>query len=371
MSNIYVRITPLKSSSGGVKGRVAYISDPARQEEIVSFHSTVDMDVWEKLSAERKNDNKSSGQYDSCIEAKELTIALPHKYFDAADKELLAHQLAADFEKTYKVPCAVAVHRKGSGKNVHAHIVFSESELLPEPEIKIASRNMFYDENGKHCRTKKEIFGEDGHIRPGCRIIKKGEVYKIKYFKGKREDLKSNQNAYFFKQHYAELLDLKVFDRDSYQLAQIKYGKGNPKEDEIKEYNAEVQEYNRVLKEGIEKGVISKETAVSKTSEFRELRKGFKAPEGKTQYPYRLERVLSAFKYFTNRITLAIEKISQKENLSLSRGTERKPSVREQLERMKQQKEVEDVQPRFSLDRKNSSPRPKPARRNKDYDLDR
>lgn len=263
----------------------------------------------------------------------------------------------------------MAVHRKGSGKNVHAHIVFSESELLPEPEIKIASRNMFYDENGKHCRTKKEIFGEDGHIRPGCRIIKKGEVYKIKYFKGKREDLKSNQNAYFFKQHYAKLLDLKVFDRDSYQLAQIKYGKGNPKEDEIKEYNAEVQEYNRVLKEGIEKGVISKETAVSKTSEFRELRKGFKAPEGKTQHPYRLEQVLSAFKYFS-RITLAIEKISQKENLGLSRGTERKPSVREQLERMKQQKEVEDVQSRFSLDRKNSSPSPKPARRNKDYDLD-
>ena len=114
MSNIYARITPLKSSSGGVKGRIEYISDPARQEDIVSFHSTIDQKMWEQLSAERKADNKSSGQYESCIEAKELTIALPHSYFAAASKEQLADQLAADFEKTYKVPCAVAVHRKGS-----------------------------------------------------------------------------------------------------------------------------------------------------------------------------------------------------------------------------------------------------------------
>ena len=61
MSNIYARITPLKSSSGGVKGRIEYISDPARQEDIVSFHSTIDQKMWEQLSAERKADNKSSG----------------------------------------------------------------------------------------------------------------------------------------------------------------------------------------------------------------------------------------------------------------------------------------------------------------------
>ena len=39
---------------------------------------------------------------------------------------------------------------------------------------------MFYDENGKHVRTKKEILGEDGEIREGCRIVKKGEVYEKK-----------------------------------------------------------------------------------------------------------------------------------------------------------------------------------------------
>lgn len=349
MSNIYARITPLKSSSGGVKGRIEYISDPERQEDIVSFHSTIDQKMWEQLSAERKADNKSSGQYESCIEAKELTIALPHSYFAAASKEQLADQLAADFEKTYKVPCAVAVHRKGSGKNVHAHIVFSESELLSEPDIKIASRNMFYDENGKHCRTKKEILGEDGQIRPGCRILKKGEVYKTKYFKGKREDLKSNKNAHVFKQHYAEMLDLKVFDRDSYQLAQIKYGKGNPKENEIKEYNAGVQEYNRAVSEGIKKGVIAKEEAKLNTSALRDLRKRHRPVPGeeKIRYTSRLERILTAIDTLKEDLHAKLDKIAQKANMSLSMGIEKKPSVKEQLDRARQYKDPETEQPKF------------------------
>ena len=57
--------------------------------------------------------------------------------------------------------------------NYHIHLIFAERKLLDEPIIKTASRNMFYDENGKHVRTKKEILGEDGEIREGCHIVKK------------------------------------------------------------------------------------------------------------------------------------------------------------------------------------------------------
>lgn len=32
---------------------------------------------------------------------------------------------------------------------------------------------MFYDENGRHIRTKKEILDSDGNIRKGCSIIKR------------------------------------------------------------------------------------------------------------------------------------------------------------------------------------------------------
>ena len=54
--------------------------------------------------------------------------------------------------------------------------------MLPEPDIKIATRSVFYDETGKRVRTKKEITGEDGQIREGCIVIKKGEAYESHLF---------------------------------------------------------------------------------------------------------------------------------------------------------------------------------------------
>lgn len=264
MGNVYARVTSLKSSSGGVGGRIDYISDPERQERVYDFFSTVSLDMWQVLSAERRADNKSSGQFKNCIEAKEITLALPHNWFEL-NKENIAENLAKNFESEYNVPCAVAIHIKGEGKNIHAHIVFSESELLSEPEIKIASRNMFYDENGKHCRTKKEICNEKGEIRQGCSVIKKGEVYKRKHFAGKKDELKSNNNAWHFKQHYAEMLDLKVYDKEQGRLKQFKYGKGNPKEHDIKDYNKAVQQFNKVLDIAVLSGV--EKDAVRKTTE--------------------------------------------------------------------------------------------------------
>ena len=50
---------------------------------------------------------------------------------------------------------------------------------------------MFYDESGKHVRTKKEILDADGNIREGCSIIKKGEVYDYSRFSKKKPEFKS------------------------------------------------------------------------------------------------------------------------------------------------------------------------------------
>ena len=70
---------------------------------------------------------------------------------------------------------ASALHHNKRKTNLHIHLIFSERQAFETPEEKIASRNMFYDENGKHVRTKKEILDESGEIRPGCKIIRKGE----------------------------------------------------------------------------------------------------------------------------------------------------------------------------------------------------
>ena len=74
--------------------------------------------------------------------------------------------------------------------NFHIHLIFSERQLLAEPVIKIATRNMFYDEHGNHVRTKKEILDEAGNIRKRCKVIGKGEVYEKKLFTSKNTRFK-------------------------------------------------------------------------------------------------------------------------------------------------------------------------------------
>ena len=70
-------------------------------------------------------------------------------------------------------------------------MIFAERKLLDEPIVKTVSRNMFYDENGKRVRTKKEILGEDGEIREGCRIVKKVRSMRRSCLQPKMNDLRA------------------------------------------------------------------------------------------------------------------------------------------------------------------------------------
>lgn len=90
------------------------------------------------------------------------------------------------------VECSAALHHNKKMTNYHIHLVFSERKMLEHPEVKIATRNMFYDEQGKHRRTKKEILDEQGNLRAGCSIIPKGEVYESHIFTKKDEWFKSD-----------------------------------------------------------------------------------------------------------------------------------------------------------------------------------
>ena len=118
-----------------------------------------------------------------------MIIALPESFTEYQPDRLL--QLFTNhFKQNYGTECIAALHHNKRKTNYHIHLIFAERKLLDEPIIKIASRNMFYDENGKHVRTKKEILGEDGEIREGCSIVKKGEVYEKKLFTAKDERFK-------------------------------------------------------------------------------------------------------------------------------------------------------------------------------------
>lgn len=145
------------------------------------------------------------------------------------------------------------MHHNTRQTNYHIHLIFSERQELAEPEVKIAARNMFYDENGKHRRTKKEILDDQGELRKGCYIIPKGEPYSGYYFGPKRFFFKKKAFLREMKEAYTELINeeiyderrkLKVFSKDSIYLATKKIGKNNPMEDVIRKNNEAVQKWN-------------------------------------------------------------------------------------------------------------------------------
>ena len=241
------------SKLSNVKGRISYISDPKRQENLYATFSTrEDMTFWDDLAKECQEEFRRYGTEGKCIEARELDIALPEEYTLYDPHEVLKEFTDA-FKKRYGVECISALHHNKKKTNYHIHLIFSERRLLPEPDIKIATRSVFYNETGKRVRTKKEITGEDGHIRKGCTVIKKGEAYESHLFTVKDDAFKNELFVDEAKHFYTDLINshihdperqLKVFDPNGVYLPTKKIGKNNPKAAEIEADNAARQEWN-------------------------------------------------------------------------------------------------------------------------------
>ena len=149
------------SKLSNVKGRISYITSPARQENLYATYHTADAAFWTSLARENQQEFKRSGTEGTCIEAREFIIALPEK-FTRYDPQRVLTKFTEEFQKRYNVECVSGLHHNKAKTNYHIHLIFSERRLLPEPVVKVATRNMFYDEVGKHVRTKKEIRRTNG-----------------------------------------------------------------------------------------------------------------------------------------------------------------------------------------------------------------
>ena len=231
-----------------VKGRISYITSHARQENLYATYRTTDNEFWSNLARESQQEFKRSGTEGKCIEARELIIALPEVYTRYEPQEVL-EDFTEEFRKRYGVECVSALHHNKRKTNYHIHLIFSERKLLPEPDIKIATRSVFYDETGKRVRTKKEITGDDGQIRKGCTIIKKGEVYESHLFTVKDNKFKSEPFLREVKEIYTDLINrhisdpeqqLKVFDKNSVYL---------PTKKMIEERQSVISEYQQKMKD--------------------------------------------------------------------------------------------------------------------------
>ena len=270
--NSFIQMSKLTN----LKGRISYISSKARQENLYAVYETTDRKFWTELARCNQEEFEKSGTKGSCIEARELISALPETFVEYEPDKLL--KLFTEHFKQYNgVECIAALHHNKRKTNYHIHLIFSERKLLDEPVEKIATRNMFYDETGKHVRTKKEILDEVGLLRKGCRIISKGEVYERNIFTIKDSRFKSDSFLDEVKRSYTDLINiylkddkekLKVFDKNGVYLPMKKVGKNNPKAEQVKADNEVRAMWNQTVDRALVSGVPEVQIMDVKQSEI-------------------------------------------------------------------------------------------------------
>ena len=271
--NSFIEMAKLHNLSG----RITYISSHAKQEHLYEVYATEpDKTFWRELAKCSQEEFEKSGTNGKCIEARELMIALPKSLINY-EHDYLLKRMTDEFKKRYGVECFAALHHNKRKTNLHIHMIFAERKRLDQPEEKTATRNMFYDEKGRHVRTKKEILDGDGNIRKGCKTIKKGEVYERKIFTVKDGRFKQESFLDEAKVFYTDLINqmviddkdrLSIFDKNGPYLATKKVGRNNPKAEEIKADNEIRMEWNRAVDRALVSGVSETEVVQLKKAEI-------------------------------------------------------------------------------------------------------
>ena len=245
----FIQMTKLSN----VRGRITYISSHAKQEHLYAVYETTERSYWTELARCSQQEFKKSGVDGKCIEARELIIALPESLYEQGMPDILLKSFTDKFKEKYGVECVAALHHNKRMTNFHIHLIFSERQLLAEPVIKTATRNMFYDEHGNHVRTKKEILDENGNIRKRCKVIRKGEIYERNLFTSKNTRFKQEDFLDEVKLFYTRMINrwvtdekdrLTVFDHNGPYLATKKIGKNNPKAEQIEKDNKLRMDWN-------------------------------------------------------------------------------------------------------------------------------
>ncbi len=248
--NSFIQMNKLSN----VAGRINYITSHAKQENLYAVYETTERSFWKELAKCNQDEFKKSGTEGKCIEARELIIALPESFPDLYDSNELLQLFTNRFKEKHGVECISALHHNKIKTNYHIHLIFSERERLLQPIEKVATRNMFFDEQGKHVRTKKEILDERGNVRKGCKIIKKNEAYERSLFTIKNKQFKQDSFVNDIKHFYTDLINLlvedekdklQVFDKNSLYLPTKKIGKNNLKAEQIEADNEKRMQWNR------------------------------------------------------------------------------------------------------------------------------
>ena len=213
-----------------VAGRVDYISNPKRQENLLGFYQTPEdaHSFWKALAQEsqelskynkaqmEKHNREEQKRFEAgeikhrkllkTVEARELMICLPNDLCGKLDDRAVAKYIARDYKTRFGIECAVGVHQNKTRTNYHIHIILSERKMLGMVKASIATRNTYYDENGTRS-NKKDCVDVHGNLKSGCRLVRKGEKLYQRAFAEKDPLFANKAFTYTEKERFAKLFN--------------------------------------------------------------------------------------------------------------------------------------------------------------------
>ncbi len=246
-----------------VLGRIGYITSEIEQEFLYAVYSTTHDDFWLWLIEESHRRFIQKGCAGYCVEARGFYICLP-EYFLSFPPEMVLKRFVDVMHRMFGVECIGAIHHNKTKRSYHIHLIFSDRRLLEEPIVKIAKKDLYFDEAGKRMYSQKAITDETGRIRPGCRVIPVGAEYDRQQFSTKIGEFGSPQFLRKMKQIFTDVINeyaptsadrLQVFPQKSVYLPTKTIGKGNPKEAEIRANNAVREKWNDTVDTALSAGM--------------------------------------------------------------------------------------------------------------------
>lgn len=269
---VVTKMTPLPN----VVGRVDYISNPKRQENLLAVYQTpaAPEQFWQDLSKVSRARSEYHPGSKVC-EAREIMLALPNSLMNS-DHNALAARIAEEFKEEHGVECAVAVHLNKAKTNLHAHIVFSERQLLQEQNVSIAGRNTYFDADGKRS-TKGNCIGADGELLPGCSLVKKGEAFPVKKFSGKDNKFAGKSFCVSEKVRFAKMFNELTPDRwivyhhgtnPHVRLYNLKRGEPDGLRAWKEKENVKIKAYNAAIDNLINNGELTVAQALQVKEQF-------------------------------------------------------------------------------------------------------
>lgn len=283
-----------------VVGRVDYISNPKRQENLLGFYQTpADPETFWKLLSEESQEyaayNKAQMEEHNrieeekfaageikrksilkTVEAREIILALPNDLYGKMDAQEIAQFLAEDMKARHGIECAVGVHMNKAGTNFHAHVILPERTMLENLKESIATRNTYFDSEGKRS-TKQNCVDENGVLKPGCRMVRKGERLHQRRFSEKIPTFASKGFTYGEKLRYAKLFN--EWSKDTWvvynhktnphvRLYNLKRGEPESLRAWKERENFKIRQYNAALDKLLDSGEITTAQALEMKEQY-------------------------------------------------------------------------------------------------------